>query len=70
MGLREIRQQLRLTQQDLAHMVGVRVATVSDWESGRVVPHARHRRALARRLGVPESELGFADPKDVAVADS
>lgn len=44
--LRELRRNLNLTQEDLAHQIGVRVSTANRWEHG-VTPSRLARRALA-----------------------
>lgn len=34
---------------------------MSRWERGTAIPNAKHRRKLARRLGVSVEELGLAE---------
>lgn len=46
-----------LTQPELALACRVNVRTLARWEAGESVPRKRHRRLLARRLGVSEAEL-------------
>lgn len=46
-----------LSQEELAHRVGVDRATVQRWESGRTDPQPQHRRELARALGVVSGEV-------------
>lgn len=41
-----IRADARLTQEELAHRLGVAFSTVNAWESGRSRPRPRHRRRL------------------------
>lgn len=41
----------KLTQKELAALIGVTVGTVSQWECGLRVPQLRHRRMLADALG-------------------
>lgn len=36
--VREVRRQLKLSQEDLAHELGVSFATVNRWENGRTRP--------------------------------
>ncbi len=36
--IKEVRRQLALTQEELAHAIGVSFATVNRWENGRTVP--------------------------------
>lgn len=54
--IRYLRRQLGMTQEDLAHALGITVGTVSRWEKGRFRP-SRLARALiidfARRHNVP-----------------
>lgn len=45
----------------LAQRVGVGERTLRAWEAGEQAPTARHRRALARELGVKIDELGLDD---------
>jgi len=37
--IKEIRQEMGLTQEKFARMVGVTVTTISRWERGQVAPH-------------------------------
>lgn len=46
-----------MTQVELAKRLGVRPATVSEWESGKTRPTRANVGAVAAVLGVPESEL-------------
>jgi len=67
MALRERIKELRilrgLQQKQLADKLGVRQATVSDWETGRVDPNPKQRLKLAKIFGVTESELfGIVSP--------
>jgi len=54
--LLSLRRQLGLTQQQLAHELGVRQQTVSEWETGVYQP----RGASARMLGIVAERAGFA----------
>ena len=47
---RRARQQLGITQVELARMVGLAASTIASFEKGRYQPHARTLRALARSL--------------------
>ena len=38
LNIRTIRKQLKLTQQHLAHLLGVSMSTVANWEAGRSKP--------------------------------
>lgn len=61
MGLAEAikahRGRLRWSQIELGDHVGVRQATISDWESGKAVPSAANLSALADAFGVAVAEL-------------
>lgn len=59
--IRELREGRGLSQVDLAKLLGVSRDTVGLWERGKARPWARHRRDLARRLGVEEAQLGMED---------
>jgi transcriptional regulator with XRE-family HTH domain len=37
--------------------LGIDVSTLSDWEHGKVILFRKHRRLVAKVLGIPESEL-------------
>ena len=53
-GIRGLREQLGLTQQQLADELGTRQATVSDWERGVYTPRgasAQMLRLIAERAG-------------------
>lgn len=47
----------RMTQGDLAELVGVTKAAVSDWERGISSPRQHHQVAVARALKAPWSVL-------------
>jgi DNA-binding transcriptional regulator YiaG len=54
--VRALREQLALTQQQLADELGARQATISDWERGVYTPRgasAQLLRLIAERAGVP-----------------
>ena len=54
-GVRRLRRELRLTQQELAAQLGVRQQTVSEWETGLYRPRGASARLLdivAERGGV------------------
>jgi transcriptional regulator with XRE-family HTH domain len=48
--LREAREALGLTQDDLARLVGVKQPTISRWEAAKATPRARHAIRLAELL--------------------
>lgn len=52
-GLKQIRDRKLLTQERVASMSGVSVATLSRIENGRVVPKYKTLRAIAESLGLP-----------------
>lgn len=57
MALKDLRQQARLTQKELARKLDVDQATVSYWESGKTRPAAKHRRKLCKLFRCKEDEL-------------
>jgi DNA-binding transcriptional regulator YiaG len=54
----EARRTTRLTQEELATRIGVRVQALSLWESGRSVPRDRNYRALIRAISALDAEAG------------
>ena len=46
--IRELRRNLRMTQEEFAHTLGITVATVNRWENGHAKPSKLARRALER----------------------
>jgi transcriptional regulator with XRE-family HTH domain len=40
-----------------ARHLGIDVSTLRDWEQGKVILFRKHRRLVAKVLGIPESEL-------------
>jgi transcriptional regulator with XRE-family HTH domain len=40
-----------------SHHLGIDVSTLRDWEQGKVILFRKHRRLVAKVLGIPESEL-------------
>jgi DNA-binding transcriptional regulator YiaG len=55
--VKEVRRQLALSQEELAHALGVSFATVNRWENGKTIPSKLARRqfeqfcALKRKQG-------------------
>lgn len=47
-GIKELRKQLNLTQQELADKIGVDRVTVARWETGKKKPSNLAKRQLAR----------------------
>ena len=56
-GLKELRRQAMLTQQELAERVGVHYRRIQEWESGAASPRPVNQRRLAEALGVTPREL-------------
>jgi DNA-binding XRE family transcriptional regulator len=52
-SLRDLRSLRLLTQSELARAVGVCLDSVVNWEMGHRKPQMRHRKRLARALGIP-----------------
>ena len=55
--IREARQKKDMTQEALAHEMGVTQAAVSQWENGVTIPQTRDLLKLADVLGVSVSDL-------------
>ena len=51
LNIRAIRKQLGLTQQGLAHSLGVSMSTVANWEAGRSKPSSLALRQINDLLG-------------------
>jgi transcriptional regulator with XRE-family HTH domain len=49
--IRAARRHRGLTQQEVAHKVGITVRSISGWERGKAIPHLDTLEALARALG-------------------
>ena len=60
MGLRELRQDAALTQQELADKAGVSKTTIVNVESGRIMPFPSTVRKLAKALEVDTRTLARA----------
>ena len=58
--LKEIRKRSLLTQEELARVSGISVATIIRIERNQVEPHSRTIRKLAAALDVPPADL-FSD---------
>ena len=60
-SIRELRRNLRMTQEEFAHTLGITVATVNRWENGHAKPSKLARRAIDNALrGQPDMS---ADPR-------
>lgn len=57
MALRELRLKAGLTQEQVAKLVDVDQAAVSNWETGKYTPARKYRKKLAKLYGVGEEEL-------------
>jgi transcriptional regulator with XRE-family HTH domain len=66
---RKRRRQVGLTQEALAHAMGVTVSAVTQWERGITSPTPRHRRHLADLLEVSLGELDVLLDPDAEPAD-
>jgi len=54
--IRELRRNLRMTQEEFAHTLGITVATVNRWENGHARPSKLARRAIERLAQIRKSE--------------
>ena len=54
--IRELRRNLRMTQEEFAHTLGITVATVNRWENGHAKPSKLARRAIERLASVRTPE--------------
>ena len=63
--LRILRKERRLTQQELADALGIKRATVSNYEIGRRSPHLSELRRIAEFFGVGLDYFGVAQKDDL-----
>ena len=63
--VRQLRQERGWTQLELAWRLGVEQASVSLWESGRVVPRLRHQQRLAKVFGIEVTDIAFRAAEQV-----
>lgn len=49
--VKETRGERILTQEEAAQQIGVAPRTLQNWEAGKVVPRAKHQRAILEWLG-------------------
>jgi len=64
--IRQLRQQLGMTQEEFAHALGITVGTVNRWENGRFRPSKLARATIlefARRHGVQTGPAPAAEDK-------
>ena len=57
MKLREARRRARLTQQELAHLIGCSAMTIARWENGERIPRLTDARKFSAITRVPLEEL-------------
>ena len=50
--LKELRERLKLSQEDLGRRINLSYRTIAEWEGGRKMPRFDNAIALARELGV------------------
>ena len=55
--LKAFRKKAGLTQEDLADVLGLSYMTIRRWEAGKVTPRLEEIKAIAKALGVSESDL-------------
>lgn len=68
MNVKELRESLRMTQQEMAYKIGVTLRTVQNWESGRPVPPASEKLLMLLKEGKEIVSSGYANNKGVIVA--
>lgn len=56
-NLRRIRKERRVSQNDLAQSIGVTQGTVSNWETGNVMPTLENLIAIAKFFGCKVDDL-------------
>jgi len=69
MGIREMRLEKNLTQEQLADIMGVTQGAVVQWEAGNTFPRMKSVPKLAEVLGVPVDKLIEALNENSAVPD-
>jgi DNA-binding transcriptional regulator YiaG len=62
--VKEVRRQLALSQQELAHALGVSFATVNRWENGRTVPSKLAQRQFEQFCKQKKIDPAFGQPFD------
>ena len=67
--LRQHRQRVGLTQEELAELVGVNQTTISQAEIGNRRPEMETQAAIAQALGVPISELFPRSEEEASLAE-
>lgn len=61
-SLKSLREQAKLTQEDIAYKLNIDRSTIAKWETGEAMPRADKLPQLAQILGCTIDEL-FACPK-------
>ncbi len=59
--IRQLREEHKLTQLELANRAGVTPSTVYNWERGRFEPKATQLRAVARAFGISSDEIELVE---------
>ena len=60
-SIRELRRNLRMTQEEFAHTLGITVATVNRWENGHAKPSKLARRAIERLVQYRQTAASSAN---------
>ena len=55
--IKKLREKKKLTQEDLAVMLGMKRSAISKWETGEALPRAETLKRLAKILGCTIDEL-------------
>src|SRR5579884_3828424 len=55
--LKQLRENILLSQKDVAQVLGVTFGTVSNWERGFKIPNFEHQRELAKLYGVEQDVI-------------
>lgn len=63
--LKELRESLKLSQEDLGRRINLSYRTIAEWEGGRKMPRFDNAIAIARELGVSLKVLANAMRLDV-----
>lgn len=64
--LQELREQAKLTQEQLSRQMNVGLRIVTDWEQGRKIPSLKNFFALAKTLRVSPKKLAISLGLDVS----
>ena len=57
MSMKEARERIKMTQQELASSVGISVAAICRYETGKRTPNVRIAKRIAKVLGIPWYEV-------------